>query len=318
MRSRAGETDIRILTPAKVNLILRVLDRRADAYHNLWSVMETVELVDELTLRLIPDSIEIRLSCDDPVLPTDDRNLVVRAARRVLDRARQQQAQGRPIGVDIHLRKRIPVGAGLGGGSSNAAGTISGMNHLLGLGWSAEEMAKIGAELGSDVPFFFYAPTAQIRGRGDEVAQLELHGERWVVLVNPGFPIDTRWAYGELAAHRTTSLPLSEAHQGLAARRAIRWDEIIPLMENDFEAALTRSHPILADVKAQLLAAGAEAALLSGSGSTVFGLFPTQASASRAKAAMASSQGRGIYVARAGFASGVEKTQDPSARLNVG
>jgi 4-diphosphocytidyl-2-C-methyl-D-erythritol kinase len=317
MPSKAGETDIRVLTPAKVNLILRVLERRADAYHNLWSVMETVELVDELSLRLIPDSTEVRLSCDDSGLPTDDRNLVVRAARRVLDRARQQ-AHGRPVGVDIHLRKHIPVGAGLGGGSSNAAGTIAGMNHLLGLAWSADEMATVGAELGSDVPFFFYAPTAQVRGRGEEVTPLELRGERWIVLVNPGFPIDTRWAYAELAAHRPAPRPLSDAHRSLASRTSIVWDDLIPLMENDFEAALARSHPILAEVKAQLLAAGAETALLSGSGSTVFGLFPTEASAVRAKAALAATQGQALYVARAGFTSEVEKTQGPSVRLSVG
>ena len=142
-------SDVRICAPAKVNLILRVLDRRTDGYHNLWSLMQTVALEDELHIRLQSDTTGVRLRCDDPTLPTDGRNLVARAAGVVLERA------GLSVGLDIRIVKRIPVSAGLGGGSSDAAATIVGLNRLLALGWSTSQMAQVGQVLGSDVPFFF-------------------------------------------------------------------------------------------------------------------------------------------------------------------
>ncbi|MER3421888.1 MAG: hypothetical protein C4293_00315 [Nitrospiraceae bacterium] len=148
--------EIRILAPAKINLILRVLDRRPDGYHNLWSLMQTVGLEDDLRFRLRPEHTGIRLECNDPSLPTDGRNLVARAAGLVLTRA------GLAVGLDIRIIKRIPISAGLGGGSSDAAATIAGLNRLLGLDWSVAEMAKIGQTLGSDIPFFSLRPRKSV------------------------------------------------------------------------------------------------------------------------------------------------------------
>lgn len=150
--------ETRVYAPAKVNLILRVLDRRADGYHNLWSLMHTVGLEDELHMRLDPDATGVQLQCDDPALPTDGRNLVARAAGLVLERA------GLSVGLSIRIVKRIPVSAGLGGGSSDAAATIVGLNRLLALGWSASEMARLGQVLGSDVPFFFLPRRLKYKG----------------------------------------------------------------------------------------------------------------------------------------------------------
>jgi 4-diphosphocytidyl-2-C-methyl-D-erythritol kinase len=237
---------IQVFTPAKINLILRILDKRTDGYHNVWSVMETVDLVDELRFCRLPGHTGIRFRCNHPAVPADARNLVVRAAQTVLDQAGVDQ------GLDIQLQKRIPVGAGLGGGSSNAAGTIAGLNELLRLGWSREEQIRLGAMLGSDVPFFFAAPSAQVSGRGEHVTAFTIHGERWVVLVNPGFAVDTGWAYAELASHRLSAHPLSEPHRRLASRSAVTWNEIIPMMENDFEVALARTHAIFSDLKRRL------------------------------------------------------------------
>jgi 4-diphosphocytidyl-2-C-methyl-D-erythritol kinase len=276
---------IRICAPAKVNLILRVLDRRPDGYHNLWSLLHTVGLNDELLIQVrdVPGAISIQ--CDDPRLPTDGRNLVVRAAAMVLDRARLR------TGLNIRLVKRIPVAAGLGGGSTDAAATIAGLNRLLKLNWSIEEMAQAGRLLGSDVPFFFFAPSAQVAGRGDQVYRVTVPGARWIVLLNPGFPVETRWAYGQLATARFLDRPLSASHAKLAAKLHLSWDEIIPAMVNDFEEALAAVHPVLKEMRQTLMAEGAEAALLSGSGATVFGIFPDKPSAMQARDSIERNQG---------------------------
>lgn len=292
---------VRICAPAKVNLILRVLDRRPDGFHNLWSLMQTVGVEDELRLDCrvaSASSSTVRLVCDDPTLPTDGRNLVRRAADLVLKRAESQGLA--PQTLDIHLTKRIPMGGGLGGGSSDAAATILGLNRLLDLKWSVGEMAKLGEALGSDVPFFLFAPSARVRGRGEDVVPLTLTGTRWVVLVNPGFPIETRWAYQRLAETRREARPLSAALVKLMGRDRLAWSDVVPLMENDFEGALAPTHPALAAIKTELLAAGAEGALLSGSGATVFGIFHEEAAAVRARDVVGASEGRRAFAAPAG------------------
>ncbi len=301
MTRRVDEQTVLVRAPAKVNLVLRVLDRRPDGYHNLWSLMHTVGVEDDLQFQLTAEPVAtftVRLACDDPALPTDGRNLVRRAAELVLARA---EAQGcPPRAVDIRLTKRIPMGGGLGGGSSDAAATILGLNHLLGLGWSVSEMAKLGESVGSDVPFFFFAPCARVRGRGEDVAPLTLAGARWVVLVNPGFPIETRWAYQCLAESRREVRPLSAALVKLMGRETLSWNEVVPLMENDFEGALAPTHPALSAIKTELLLAGAEGALLSGSGATVFGIFRDEATAVRAKDLVGRSESRRVFAAPAG------------------
>ncbi len=294
-----SERTVRINAPAKVNLVLRVLDRRPDGYHNLWSVMQTVGLEDELYVGLSARA-GVRLQCDEAGMPTDGRNLVVRAAMAVLSRA--GLSESRSPGVEIHLIKRIPVSAGLGGGSSDAAATIIALNALLGLGWSREAMGSVGAPLGSDVPFFLFAPSALVRSRGEDVTAVAVTGTRWVVLVNPGFPIETRWAYEQLSAGRAGVPPLSEALRRVEREGALSWEQAVTLMENDFEAALVPTHGVLGQIKQQLLAAGAEAALLSGSGATVFGVFRDKAAAVRAQEALSRTKGWRVFAVPAGTA----------------
>lgn len=288
---------VRICAPAKVNLILRVLDRRSDGYHNLWSLIQTVALEDQLRFQVRADSTELSLKCDEVTLPTDRRNLIWRAAALVLDRA------GLQVGLDIEITKRIPLAAGLGGGSSDAAATIVALNHLLRLGWSVGEMAQVGAALGSDVPFFFFAPSAIVRGRGEDVVAVTLTGVRWVVLVHPGFPIETRWAYDRLAATRKHVRPLSEQHSRIASQVSLAWEDVIPLMENDFEQPLVPVYDAIREIKARLLSKGAETALLSGSGATVFGIFRDEDSAVRAQASVEQVHGWRAYMGPAGTAS---------------
>jgi 4-diphosphocytidyl-2-C-methyl-D-erythritol kinase len=283
-------SSITVFAPAKVNLILRILDRRSDGFHNLWSVMQTVALDDEVQIRLRPDRQDIQLRCDAADLAADQSNLVYRAAAAVLARAQQS------IGLDIELRKRIPMGAGLGGGSSDAAATIIGLNCLLQLMWSPAQMADVGESLGSDVPFFLFAPSACVTGRGEIVRPVVVEGERWVVLVNPGFGVNTKWAYQELAAARTSVRPLSQVQQELDRQSRMGWIPLIAAAENDFEGPVFAAHRTLGEIKQNLLDHGAEIALLSGSGATVFGVFANEARARHAQAQFATEKSMNVFI----------------------
>lgn len=271
-------SEITVFAPAKINVILRILDRRLDGFHNLWSIMQTVALEDEVSIKICADRQDIHLKCDATQLAADQSNLVYRAATAVLARAQQS------IGLDIELRKRIPMGAGLGGGSSDAAATIIGLNHLLRLEWSPTQMADVGQSLGSDVPFFLFAPSAFVAGRGETVRPVVVEGVRWVVLVNPGFGVNTKWAYQELAATRTAVPPLSLIQRELDQQSQVSWAQLIAVAENDFEAPVFAVHGKLREIKRSLQAHGAEIALLSGSGATVFGVFAEEARARLAQA----------------------------------
>ena len=193
--------EIVVRAPAKVNLFIRVLDQLPNGYHELWSLMHTVDVFDYLKIRLNPHHSRLQVVCPNASLPVDRRNLVNRAVECVL-----QQLQ-KSVGVEIELTKAIPIAAGLGGGSSDAAAAIYGLARLLNVNWGLSEFCAVGASLGSDIPFFFQAPCARVRGWGQEVTPCVHQGTRWAVLVNPGFPIKTQWAYEQLESNRTGILP---------------------------------------------------------------------------------------------------------------
>jgi len=288
---------IRVIAPAKINLVLRILDRRPDGYHNLWSLMQTVRVEDEIAIARTAAHSVVTLRCDDPSLKTDGSNLVYRAAVAVMEQS------GRAEGLDITLTKRIPLGAGLGGGSSDAAATIIGLNRLFNLGWSAEKMANVGQTLGSDVPFFFFAPSATVAGRGEHVAPVRIQGTRWAVLVNPGFPVETKWAYQQLSANRGGVVPLSQSHALLEQASELSWEQVVEAAENDFERPVFQAYPLLHEIKHRLLAHGAEAALLSGSGATVFGVFRDETRARQAQAVFHNERQFKVFVAQTSPAS---------------
>jgi len=287
---RLSDTPVTVHAPAKVNLILRILDRRLDGYHNLWSILHTVALEDEVTMRVRPSKSGIKLSCDAECLSVDHTNLVSKAASAMLDHARLS------LGVQIELRKRIPMGAGLGGGSSDAAATILGLNQALQLGWTRAKMTEVGQALGSDVAFFLFAPSAIVSGRGETVRPVTIEGKRWLVLVKPGFGVETKWAYQELSATRPGVRSLSADHGELDRLDRITWNQVVAAVENDFERSVFRRHPVLQDIKHSLLKLGARCALLSGSGATVFGLFDEQATARRAGADLAADPELKVFV----------------------
>ncbi len=295
--------EVRVRAPAKVNLILKVLGRLPNGYHELWSMMQTVDLFDHLQLREASPHHNIQLICQMGDVPQGNDNLVYRAAELVMKKA------GLDVGIEIHLEKHIPMGAGLGGGSSDAAATIFGLVQLFQLPWSSSEMADLGAQLGSDVPFFFYGPQAIIRGWGHEVVPLSMTGLLWIVLVNPGFPIDTGWAYQQLSQSRVQVPCVSVALNSLGQRNDLSVYDVLPLIENDFESALFPATPRLGKIKAQLLALGADVALLSGSGSTVFGVFLEKERAEKAMRAMADDRQSQVFCVVTG-SSGLALVQD--------
>lgn len=287
---QSSPSEIIVFAPAKINLILRILDRRPDGFHNLWSIMQTVALEDEVHIGLRADRRDIQLKCDTMQLAADQSNLVYRAAADVLAQA------GQSIGLEIELRKRIPMGAGLGGGSSDAAATIIGLNHLLRLKWSTTQMVGAGQTLGSDVPFFFLAPSAIVTGRGETVQPVVVEGTRWVVLVNPGFGVDTKWAYQELAATRTAVMQLSLVQRELDRHSRVSWAQLVAVAENDFEAPVFAAYEKLREIKRTLQAHGAEMALLSGSGATVFGIFADESRARLAQSHFVSENLMKVFV----------------------
>ena len=205
--------------------------------------------------------------------------------------------------MDIELAKKIPTAAGLGGGSSDAAATIAGVRQLLDLPWTLEEMSRLGAQLGSDVPFFLSGPSALIRGWGQDVSPLSITGDRWIVLVNPGFPIETKWAYDRLTTMREIICPVSSRLREIESKGSLAWDEVIDLMENDFEPVLFETFPMLEKLKVELCALGAETALLSGSGATVFGVFPDQRTAQEAVQVLEENKQHSVFAVRAGSGS---------------
>jgi len=235
-------------------------------------------LEDEVRIKLRPghDGLEIR--CEASGLAADHTNLVHRAASAVM------KQMERSVGIQIDLQKRIPLGAGLAGGSSDAAATIIGLNQLLQLNWSVTQMAEVGQMLGSDVPFFLYGPTAIVSGRGETVRPMTVEGTRWVVLVNPGFGVETTWAYNELTSSRGGVRPLARLHQEIDRQQRLSWSELSAAAENDFESPVFAAHGVLREIKQTLLNQRADVALLSGSGATVFGLFADEAEARRATA----------------------------------
>jgi 4-diphosphocytidyl-2C-methyl-D-erythritol kinase len=326
---------LKIKAPAKINFFLNVLQRRPDGYHDLYSVLQMVGLYDELIFEEIPRGMTLVSSSDD--LPVDDRNLVIQAACALGHVARVRS------GVRVSLKKNIPIGAGLGGGSSDAAATLVALNRLWKLGFSRGDLANIGQDLGSDVPFFLYGPAAFVSGRGEKVIPCVLDHDRWLVIINPGFKVSTRWVYEQFSSsvgiraatqgERSSDAPTPGARPGksrgsldLSAearatslapagrqgrlssmpRRGVLREYALDLganapqnswltnireniriqnsskfklhysditLHNDLESVTESKYPVVRSMKECLLDQGAEGALMSGSGPTVFGVF---------------------------------------------
>lgn len=256
-------TEVRVLSPAKINLFLNIIGERSDGYHEIRTLMQLVDLADEILLREAEAGIELHVAGLATGVPKNEDNLVCRAARLVL------QQMGRDGGVSISLHKRIPVGGGLGGGSSNAAATLWGMRALFGLSVSMSQLRDWALLLGSDVPFFLTSGCALAEGRGEVLREVRL-ARRWVVIIFPGFGISTKWAYGQ----KKIKLTKEEGKGKNTFSSAVpSREEIHPPYTNDLEEVVHEKYPLINDLKAALLDSGAKMALMSGSGSSVYGIF---------------------------------------------
>ena len=274
---------MRVPAPAKINLHLRVGPRQPDGFHPLLTWMTTIGLFDTLTLvrrRSDPAAASrsgshrwFSLSCSDPGLPTDGSNLVTRAARALAD-ALSQVGEGltgpQRDEASAFLIKRIPRGAGLGGGSSDAAAALIGLNRLWELNAPLERLRIIAAELGSDVPFFLHGPSCVCSGRGERVREIDPPGVKWVTLVTPGFEIATADVY-----RRFDEMGLGSEEAVLAPPNWSAWTkcsakELMPQLTNDLEPAAFSLRPQLGELRAKLERELSHVVRMSGSGSSLF------------------------------------------------
>ncbi len=252
---------MKLRAPAKINLSLKISARRSDGYHELETFMVPVGVWDTLHLERLEEDGKVEFSCDDPSLGEDmENNLVVKAARAFFKSASDRKIKG---GIRVHLEKRIPHGAGLGGGSSDGAWTIRGMNQIFATGYRMEEMEALAAEFGSDTSFFVRSVPAICRGRGEKIEPVKLEKSYRILLVKPPFSIATKEAYG-----------LYGKEKGAAEEQEL--DGMT--LSNDLEPAVFSKYLVLPVLKRWLLERPEiRVAMMSGSGSTMFGVLEENA-----------------------------------------
>jgi 4-diphosphocytidyl-2-C-methyl-D-erythritol kinase len=263
---------------AKINWTLRILGRREDGYHELFTVFQTVSLCDRL---MFSPARSIKLSSDQPRMPVDERNLVVKAAEAL------NQHLGGGFGASIHLRKRIPSPGGLGGGSSNAAVALIGLRRLWNVDVSDGSLAKIAAEVGSDAAFFMAGGTAIGTGRGENIKPVDDIRAAAMLIVRPKIRVRTRDAFAGLNAPVLTS-EARERILSVSRKDADQLDPLLSELTNDFERSVFARFPEIERVKRTLLGLGAVNAALSGSGASVFAVFDKQETRQAAQNALAS------------------------------
>ncbi|MFH1368422.1 MAG: 4-(cytidine 5'-diphospho)-2-C-methyl-D-erythritol kinase [Elusimicrobiota bacterium] len=258
-KKRPVSNGVKMLAPAKINLFLEVAGRRPDGYHNIETIFRTVSLYDELGFSRRKEGITVK--CNIPELRSDKRNLVYRAAELLKTRL------GVAAGVEIRLKKRIPMGAGLGGGSSDAAAALKGLLKLWKRKVSEKELVRLAAGLGADVPFFLYGGLAEAKGIGDRIKTIKRSKTDWFLLVNPGFPVSTASVYKKLKFPLTNKQKIHKIKQLLAGGSSPeKWGKHI---FNRLEEAVLPCHRAIREIKDTLELMGCRC-LMSGSGSTVF------------------------------------------------
>src|SRR5438477_2663451 len=243
-----------VSAPAKINLSLKMLGRRSDGFHEIETLIAPISLCDEIKIDKIDSGREIKFHCDDPSVPMGDGNLVVRAANLFFSATKLQ------VGISIELKKKIPHGAGLGGGSSDAATTLLALNQLFETNLARDQLAKLGSTIGSDVPFFIFESAALCRGRGELVTPTELPERLSLLLLKPDFTVPTTWAYSRW--HDSREIPgVTYAAQEFLGQTFV----------NDLERPVFEKFIFLAQLKMWLLRQPeVGVVLMSGSGSTIF------------------------------------------------
>ena len=251
--------------PAKVNLYLEVIRRREDGYHDIETVFERVSIFDEISIE--PASGVTTIKCDDPSIPTDEKSLMAGAVSAF------KAKSGVEGYFDIEVKKKIPVAAGMGGGSSDTATILIGLNHITGSPLSPDALAAIGGSLGADIPFFLSGSSfAYGTGRGDIIYPLSGRTEIWHVIVNPPFGVPTKGVYGKLSAFSLTKKrSVDKIFSAFLGKNDI--EGIAGNLRNDLQTIVLQEFPVLKQVLSALTETGAKGVLLSGSGPTVYGIF---------------------------------------------
>lgn len=251
-----------VKAPAKINLSLDVLHKRPDGYHEVKMIMTTIDLADRIELVELEED-KIKILSHNRFVPDDNRNLAYQAASLLKRRFKVTK------GVAITITKVIPVAAGLAGGSSDAAATLRGLNKLWGLGLTLDQLAEIGAEIGSDVSFCVYGGTALATGRGEKIKHISAPPHCWVILAKPSIGVSTADVYRNLALDKITH---PDVDGMIDAIESCNYEGICRLVGNVLEDVTLKLHPEVAHIKDQMKRFGADAVLMSGSGPTVFGI----------------------------------------------
>jgi len=259
---------LNLKAPAKVNYLLDVIRRRPDGYHELRMVMQRINLCDEISISLT-DSPALTVTCDKNGVPDGPDNIAWKAARIMLDLSGSNQ------GADIVITKNIPVAAGLGGGSSDAATVLMGFNELLNLSLPDKRLMEIGVTLGADVPFFIFKNTALAEGIGEKLSVMPEMPKMWILIINPGVHVSTAWVYRSLEL--TNERVLSTLPQFYRTA-----EDICSIFNNDLESVTIPAFPVIADIKKLMIQYGSTGSMMSGSGSTVFGIFSNKKEAENA------------------------------------
>ena len=255
---------IEIYSYSKINLTLNILGKRQDGYHNIETIMQSINLTDRIFIKEEKEGIKVK--CNHSQVPIDAQGLAYRSAEKILNRYKITK------GVKIEIDKKIPLASGMAGGSANSASILVGINKLFTLNLSNEDLRGMGEELGMDVPFCIQNGTALAYHRGEKVTSLSpVNPPLWIIIINPGFEIPTKWAYNNL----DLSLIKREKNNTKAMLEALKEGEargIAKNLFNSFEELIIKKYPEIGKIKDRLIEEGTLGALMSGSGSTVFGI----------------------------------------------
>jgi 4-diphosphocytidyl-2-C-methyl-D-erythritol kinase len=262
--------NIEIKTPAKINLGLNITGKRPDGYHNIETVFYPVNLFDNITIEL---SDKLSIESNNIQLVREDGNSLIKAVRIL------EKETGKKLNVKIYLEKNIPIGAGMGGGTSDGAAMLKALNNLFSLKLDMNKLKELALQIGSDAPYFINPVPSVAQSRGEELREIKLNIPYPIVIINPGIHISTKWAY--------ENLPADLQHESIL--KISDWDKVdigglINILTNDFEEVVFPEYPGIEDIKNKLYNLGTVFSLMTGSGSTVFGIFKDMTSAERALA----------------------------------
>ena len=256
--------EIEIDSYSKINLTLNILGKRRDGYHNIETIMQSINLTDRIFIKEEKEGIKIK--CSHPLVPIDTQSLTYRSAEKILNRYRIKK------GVKIEIDKKIPLASGMAGGSANSASILVGINKLFALNLSNKDLREIGEELGMDVPFCIQNGTAIAYHRGEKVTPLPpINPPMWIIIINPGFEIPTKWAYNNIDLDQIKR-EKNNTKVMLKALKEVGLEEIAKNLFNSFEELIIKKYPEIGKIKDRLIEESALGALMSGSGPTVFGI----------------------------------------------